>query len=81
MAVRLAGDRPLPSEEIDDLAGRIDAQREGRELLERCAQLSERERAAVELVDIADLTPKEAADAPECLPSFCASGFRARAVA
>ncbi|MDQ2896442.1 MAG: hypothetical protein M3Y09_12505 [Actinomycetota bacterium] len=63
MAVRLAGDRPLPSEEIDDLAGRIDAQREGRELLERCAQLSERERAAVELVDIADLTPKEAADA------------------
>ncbi len=63
MAVRLAGDRLLPSEEIDDLAGRIDAQRAGRELLERCAQLSERERAAIELVDIADLTPKEAADA------------------
>jgi RNA polymerase sigma factor (sigma-70 family) len=63
MAVRLAGDRPLPSEEIDDLAERIDAQREGRELLERCAQLSERERAAIELVDIAGLTPKEAADA------------------
>jgi RNA polymerase sigma factor (sigma-70 family) len=63
MSVRLAGDRPLPSEEIDDLAERIDAQREGRELLERCAQLSERERAAIELVDIAGLTPKEAADA------------------
>ncbi len=63
MAVRLAGDRPLPSEEIDDLAGRIDAQREGRELLERCAQLSDRERAAIELVDIAGLSPKEAADA------------------
>ncbi|MGH2866247.1 MAG: RNA polymerase sigma factor [Solirubrobacteraceae bacterium] len=61
MAVRLAGDRPLPSEEIDDLAERIDAQREGREVLERCAQLSERERAAIELVDIAGLTPKQAA--------------------
>jgi RNA polymerase sigma factor (sigma-70 family) len=63
MAVRLAADRPLPSDEIDDLAGRIDAQREGRELLERCAQLSEVERAAIELVDVAGLTPKEAANA------------------
>jgi len=63
MAVRLAGDRPLPSDEIEDLAGRIDAQREGRELLERCARLSDVERAAIELVDIADLTPKEAANA------------------
>ena len=43
MAVRLAGDRPLPSEEIDDLAERIDAQREGREScsIPRCAQLSD----------------------------------------
>jgi len=63
MAVRLAADRPLPSDEIEELAGRIDAQREGRELLERCARLSDVERAAIELVDIADLTPKEAANA------------------
>lgn len=63
MALRMAGDRPLPSEEIDDLADRIDAQREGRELLERCARLSAGERSAIELVDIAGLTPKEAADA------------------
>jgi RNA polymerase sigma-70 factor (ECF subfamily) len=63
MAVRLAGDRPLPTEEIEDLAGRIDDQREGRELLERCAELSEVERAAIELVDVTGLTPKEAADA------------------
>jgi RNA polymerase sigma factor (sigma-70 family) len=63
MTVRLAADRPLPSEEIEDLAGRIDAQREGRELLERCARLSEAERAAIELVDFAGLTSKEAADA------------------
>src|ERR1700722_18183316 len=62
MVVRLGADRPLPSDEIEDLADRIDAQREGRELLERCAQLSEAERAAIELVDIAGLTPKEAAN-------------------
>ena len=63
MAVRLAADRPLMSDEIEDLAGRIDAQREGREMLERCARLSEGERSAIELVDIAGLSPKEAADA------------------
>ena len=63
MAQRLAGDRPLPSEEIEDVAARIDAQREGRELLKRCARLSDGERSAVELVDLAGLTPKEAADA------------------
>ncbi len=63
MAVRLAADRPLPADEIEDLAGRIDDQREGRELLARCARLSDAERTAIELVDVADLTPKEAANA------------------
>jgi RNA polymerase sigma factor (sigma-70 family) len=63
MTVRFAADRPLPSDEIEDLAGRIDAQREGRALLERCARLSDVEREAIELVDLAGLTPKEAADA------------------
>ena len=63
MTVRFAADRPLPSDEIEDLAGRIDAQRAGRALLERCARLSDVEREAVELVDLAGLTPKEAADA------------------
>ena len=38
-------------------------QREGRALLERCARLSDVEREAIELVDLAGLTPKEAADA------------------
>ena len=63
MAVRLAAHRPLPSEEIEEIAGRIDAQRQGGELLERCARLSDGERSAIELVDIADLSPKEAAAA------------------
>jgi RNA polymerase sigma-70 factor (ECF subfamily) len=62
-ADRLAGIADLPDDEIDELVRRIDAQRDGRELLERCAELSPQERAAVELVDLDGLTPKEAAAA------------------
>jgi RNA polymerase sigma factor (sigma-70 family) len=58
---RLAGLVNLPAEEIDELMERIDAQRAGRELLEGCGALSPPERAAVELVDLDGLTPKEAA--------------------
>lgn len=61
--MRPAADRPLPSDEIEDLAGRIDAQREDRDLLERCARLSDVDRAAIVLVAVAGLTPKEAANA------------------
>jgi RNA polymerase sigma-70 factor (ECF subfamily) len=60
---RLAGRRPLESDEIEELAGKIDAERTGRELIERCSRLPALERAAVELVDLAGLTPKEAATA------------------
>jgi len=59
--VRLAGYRPLEACEIDELAAKIDAQQAGRELLRRCAVLSANERAAIELVDLGELTPKEAA--------------------
>ena len=62
-ARRLAGLAGLPVDEIDELAGKIDAQRAGRELIERCSQLSALEQAAVELVDLDGLTPKEAAAA------------------
>jgi RNA polymerase sigma factor (sigma-70 family) len=58
---RLAGHRELETSEIDELAAKIDAQQAGRELLERCSMLSANERAAIELVDLAELTPKEAA--------------------
>ncbi len=61
--VRLAGYRALDGSEIDELAAKIDAQHAGRELLERCSVLSANERAAIELVDLAELTPKEAAAA------------------
>jgi DNA-directed RNA polymerase specialized sigma24 family protein len=60
---RLAGYRALDANEIDELAAKIDAQQAGRELLERCSMLSANERAAIELVDLAELTPKEAAAA------------------
>ncbi len=60
---RLAGRRALEDDEIEELAARIDAERVGRALMERCSRLPEQERAAVELVDLAGLTPKEAAAA------------------
>ena len=60
---RLAQRRPLDVDETEELAARIDAERDGRHLIARCARLPEFERAAVELVDLAGLTPKEAASA------------------
>jgi RNA polymerase sigma factor (sigma-70 family) len=58
---RLGGHRPLDEDEIEELAQRIDAEREGAALMRRCEQLPALERAAVELVDLEGLTPKEAA--------------------
>lgn len=58
---RLRGRLVLDADETDELSARIDAQREGRELLERCALLPPLERDAVELVDLTGLKPKEAA--------------------
>ena len=61
VVARIAGLLNIQAEEIDELAERIDDERAGRELLERCAALSPLERDAVELVDLDGLTPKEAA--------------------
>jgi RNA polymerase sigma factor (sigma-70 family) len=58
---RLGGHRALDEDEIEELAERIDAEREGAALIRRCAQLPAVERAAIELVDLEGLTPKEAA--------------------
>jgi RNA polymerase sigma factor (sigma-70 family) len=60
---RLQGRRPLEVDEIDELAAKIDAERDGRALIKRCSELSPVERAALELVDLSGLTPKEAAAA------------------
>ncbi len=58
---RLIGRVVLSEDDIEDLAARIDAHQAGRALLERCARLPERERQAIELVDLDGLTPTEAA--------------------
>jgi RNA polymerase sigma factor (sigma-70 family) len=58
---RLGGHRALDGDEIEELAGRIDAEREGAALMQRYARLPTVERAAIELVDLEGLTPKEAA--------------------
>ena len=58
---RLGGRRALDEDEIEELAERIDAEREGAALMRRGAQLPAVERAAIELVDLDGLTPQEAA--------------------
>jgi RNA polymerase sigma factor (sigma-70 family) len=60
---RLGGQRLLESDEIEELAARIDAERDGAELMRRCERLPAIERSAVELVDLEGLSPKEAAQA------------------
>ena len=75
----LSGRRELDHEEIEELATRIDDQRAGRDLLGRMASLPEVERAAVELVDLAGLAPREAAAALNVSPGLLRVRlFRAR---
>ena len=58
---RLGGYRALGVDEIEELTERIDAEREGAALMRRFVRLPSVERAAIELVDLDGLTPKEAA--------------------
>ena len=58
---RLGGRLDLAFDEVEDLAARIDAQRDGKALLQRAAALPALERDAIELVDMIGLTPKDAA--------------------
>ena len=60
---RLGGHRTLDEDEIEELAGRIDSEREGAALMRRFERLPAVERAAIEFVDLEGLTPKEAAQA------------------
>jgi RNA polymerase sigma-70 factor (ECF subfamily) len=62
-ARRLAGRRDLDPDQVEELVDRIDAERAGRDLITSLVMLPERDRAVVELVDLAGLTPKEAATA------------------
>jgi RNA polymerase sigma-70 factor (ECF subfamily) len=77
--VALAGRRELEPDEIEELAARIDNQRAGRELLDRMRGLPELERAAIELVDLVGLAPREAAAALHVSPgALRVRLFRAR---
>jgi RNA polymerase sigma factor (sigma-70 family) len=58
---RLAGRRELPPDEVGELIDRIDAERAGRALVTGLTTLSARDRAVIELVDLAGLQAKEAA--------------------
>ncbi len=60
---RLAGRRDLDPDEVEELLTRIDAERDGRQLLAGLAALSAADREVIELVDIAGLRPGEAAAA------------------
>ena len=77
---RVRGAALLAEDVREEIEGRIDAQRVGRELLTRCAEMSELDRSAIELVDLAGLTPAEAASALEVRPATLRVRlFRARA--
>ncbi len=60
---RLTGRRDLEPDQVEELLDRIDAERAGRDLVTGLGMLPDRDRAVVELVDIAGLRPKEAAAA------------------
>jgi RNA polymerase sigma factor (sigma-70 family) len=58
---RLAGRRDLDPDQVEELLDRIDAEQTGRRLVTEVALLPERDRAVIELVDLAGLRPNEAA--------------------
>jgi RNA polymerase sigma-70 factor (ECF subfamily) len=58
---RLAGRRELAPDETGDLIDRIDSERAGRALVTGLTTLSATDRAVIELVDLAGLQAKEAA--------------------
>jgi RNA polymerase sigma-70 factor, ECF subfamily len=58
---RLGGRRELAPDEVGDLIDRIDAEHAGRALVTGLTTLPAADRAVIELVDLAGLPPKEAA--------------------
>lgn len=64
-ARRISAQRLLDPEEIEELTRRIDAERAARKVIQSLAHLSALERAAIELVHLAGLTPSEAAQSLE----------------
>jgi RNA polymerase sigma-70 factor (ECF subfamily) len=63
IVARLGGYRVIDIDEAAELLDRIDAERPNRDLLDGLAALSTADRELVDLLDLAELTPKEAAAA------------------
>jgi RNA polymerase sigma factor (sigma-70 family) len=77
---RLAAQMILDEDETEQLAARIDDQELGRQLLARCARLSELDQAAIELIDLSGLSHKEAGSILDVSPgALRVRLFRARA--
>jgi RNA polymerase sigma factor (sigma-70 family) len=75
-----AARQPIDEDETDYLAERIDTEASARTVLQRLAGLPQLEREAIELVDLAGLTPKEAAATLRVPPgALRVRLFRARA--
>ena len=62
VVLRLGSQVVLSEDDVEELAARIDAQSAARALLTRTAAFPELERVALELVDVMQMSPKEAAD-------------------
>jgi RNA polymerase sigma-70 factor (ECF subfamily) len=76
--IRLTGHRPLDTDEFEEVASRVDAQREVQRLLEQLDQWPA-EKGALELVDVVGLAPGEAARALGIsVPTLRVRLFRAR---
>jgi RNA polymerase sigma factor (sigma-70 family) len=76
--IRLTGHRALDSDEFEEVASRVDAQREVRQLLEQLDHWPA-EKGALELVDVVGLAPAEAARALNVsVPTLRVRLFRAR---
>lgn len=77
---RVRGSTELSEDAREEIEARIDAQKPGRAMLARCAEMNELDRSAIELVDLAGLTPQEAASVLEVAPTTLRVRlFRARA--
>jgi RNA polymerase sigma factor (sigma-70 family) len=63
------GVHPLADDVRDEIESRIDAQRAGRLLMAGYARLSELDQSVLELVDLAGLTPTEAASVLDIAPT------------
>jgi RNA polymerase sigma factor (sigma-70 family) len=69
LAQRMGGAYPLADDVRDEIESRIDAQRAARSLMARYARLSELDQSVLELVDLAGLTPTEAASVLNIAPT------------